>query len=189
MKRTLQLKRKRECFARILKMNDFERRWIKSVRYELCFQEQIGKIFETLRLHVKYSIIRRNMARKQCCTFLRECKEMADRTNLKLTTLRKRFGKRSQRQILKVLRQRVLYKQKKRYNRQRMAEFRQLQLHKLGFRSIANLKKFNDEVRNDMILSKALTNETDFFQVQIRKENRMQNDQDLHPTGLGEFNF
>ena len=48
----------------------------------------------------------------------------------------------------------------------------------MGYKTIADLKMYNDEVRNDKILCKALTNKDEFFEVQIRKENKMVNDQD-----------
>ena len=57
-----------------------------------------------------------------------------------------------------------------------MLQFRQIALLKFGLNSIKQLKINNDLVRSDKILCKAMTNQDDFFQVQIRKENRMTND-------------
>lgn len=168
----------RKCFFKIIKLNDFEREWLYNVRFELYFSDILMKQLDHLRLNVKYSKTRRTLDENRQYQFILQCQQLISRSQEKVTKLKTRFGRRVQRQIFRQLKLNVLEQRRKKQNGLIVAQFRRYKLMQFGFSVIADLKRFNDEVRNDKILSKALSNNHEFFQVQIRKENRFQNDQD-----------
>ena len=102
------------CFHRVLKMNEFERNWLFDVRYEVHFKEIMQAQFDALRLHVKYSKTKRSLNQNRCFHFFLQCRELVEKSQQKVDTIRQKFGRRLLRHMFKVLRLRVASQQRKR---------------------------------------------------------------------------
>ena len=100
---------------------------------------------------------------------------VANKTHDKVCAARAKFSKRHSRAVLFALREAVKQQKQKRLNQQKVVAFRKRKLQQLGLRRIFSVKQNNDIIRNDRILSQAYdaANTEEFFQVQVRKENKM----------------
>ena len=67
------------------------------------------------------------------------------------------------------------YQKHKKANTEKMIEFKRKQLLIFGFKTILSVKQANDTIKHDKILSKIYdeSDKDEFFQVQVRKENKM----------------